>query len=138
MIDVDHFKSFNDTFGHQVGDQVLKLIGGVLREHVREGDLAARYGGEELMVVLPGTGLNSCRMIAERIRCAIAERRIRRRVTGEEIASVTISAGIAEFRMGESAESMIERCDRALYLAKRQGRNRVLTEAELDEETVAA
>ncbi len=138
MIDIDHFKKFNDTYGHQVGDQVLKLMGGVLREHVRENDLAARYGGEELMAVLPGTGLEDCRQIAERVRCAIAERRIRRRTTGEEISSITISIGVAEFRLGESVESVVERCDRALYLAKREGRNRVMTENDVKDDVVAA
>jgi diguanylate cyclase len=138
MIDIDHFKKFNDSYGHQVGDQVIKLMATVLREHVRENDLAARYGGEELIAVLPGVDLEACRRVAERIRTVIAERRIRRRATGEEISSITISIGVGEFRLGESADSLIERCDRALYLAKRQGRNRVLTENDLEDEVVAA
>ena len=85
LIDIDHFKSFNDNYGHQVGDQVIKLMAAVLREHVREHDLAARYGGEELIAVLPGTDLEACRQFAERIRGVVAEQRIRRRTTGEEI-----------------------------------------------------
>jgi diguanylate cyclase len=133
LTDIDHFKSFNDNYGHQVGDQVIKLVAGVLREHVRDSDLAARYGGEELMAVLPGAGLEASREIAERIRSTIAERRIRRRATGEDISSITISIGVAEFRFGESAESLIERCDQALYRAKREGRNRVMTEADLED-----
>jgi diguanylate cyclase len=133
LTDIDHFKSFNDNYGHQVGDQVIKLVAGVLREHVRDSDLAARYGGEELMAVLPGVDLDACREIAERIRSTIAERRIRRRATGEDISSVTISIGVAEFRFGESAESLIERCDQALYRAKREGRNRVMTEDDLQD-----
>ena len=138
MIDIDHFKKFNDTYGHQVGDQVIKLVAAVLRENVREDDLAARYGGEELIAVLPGNDLAACRQVAERIRSVIADRRIRRRTTGEEIASITISVGVGEFRLGESADSLIERCDRALYLAKRRGRNRVLTEADIEDDVVAA
>jgi diguanylate cyclase len=133
LTDIDHFKSFNDNYGHQVGDQVIKLVAGVLQEHVRDSDLAARYGGEELMAVLPGANLDAAREIAERVRRTIAERHIRRRATGEDISSVTISIGVAEFRMGESAESLIERCDRALYRAKREGRNRVMTENDLDD-----
>jgi diguanylate cyclase len=138
MIDIDHFKKFNDSYGHQVGDQVLKLMAAVLREHVRDNDLAARYGGEELIAVLPGADLEACRQIAERVRSVVAERRIRRRTTGEEISSITISVGVAEFRPGESEDSLIERCDRALYLAKREGRNRVMTENELTDDVVAA
>jgi diguanylate cyclase len=138
MIDVDHFKTFNDTYGHQVGDQVIRLVAAVLRENLRRDDLAARYGGEELIGVLPGIDLAACRKVAERIRGVIAERRIRRRTTGEEIASITISVGVAEFRPGEAADGLIERCDRALYLAKRRGRNRVLVETDIEDEVVAA
>ena len=137
MLDIDHFKTFNDNFGHGVGDQVLRLIAKVLREKVREQDLSARYGGEELIAVLPGMNLQACQQIAERIRDVVAERRIRRRSTGEEISSISISVGVAEFRMGESTESLIERCDRALYLAKGGGRNRVVTEVELDRAAAA-
>ena len=138
MIDIDHFKKFNDTYGHQVGDQVLRLVAKVLQDSVRDVDLAARYGGEELIAVLPGADLDACAAVAERIRCRISEARLTRRATGEEIASVTISIGIAQFRLAESAEAMIERCDRGLYQAKRLGRNRTVTENELDGEVAAA
>jgi diguanylate cyclase len=137
MIDIDHFKKFNDSFGHQVGDQVLRLVGKVLAESVRDCDLAARYGGEELMAILPGAPLEACAEAAERIRRRISEARLTRRTTGEEISSVTVSVGVAQFRMGESADRMIERCDRALYQAKREGRNRVIQEAAADEEIAA-
>ncbi|HSY56561.1 MAG TPA: GGDEF domain-containing protein, partial [Bradyrhizobium sp.] len=137
MIDIDHFKKFNDSFGHQVGDQVLRLVGKVLAESVRDCDLAARYGGEELMAILPGAPLEACAEAAERIRRRISEARLTRRTTGEEISSVTVSVGVAQFRMGESADRMIERCDRALYQAKRAGRNRVVQEAVADEEIAA-
>src|ERR1700761_6223374 len=136
MIDIDHFKKFNDSFGHQVGDQVLRLVGKVLQESVRDCDLAARYGGEELMAILPGAPLETCAEVAERIRRRIGEARLTRRTTGEEITSVTVSIGVAQFRMAESADGMIERCDRALYQAKRAGRNCVVRESE-DEEIAA-
>jgi diguanylate cyclase len=136
MIDIDHFKKFNDTYGHQVGDQVLRLVGKVLGENVRECDLAARYGGEELMAILPGAPLDACFEAAERIRRRISEARLTRRTTGEEISSVTVSIGVAQFRMGETAEGMIERGDKALYQAKRAGRN--CTVKELAEEEIAA
>jgi diguanylate cyclase len=137
MIDIDHFKKFNDSFGHQVGDQVLRLVGKVLRESVRDCDLAARYGGEELMAILPGAPIEACAEAAERIRRRISEARLTRRTTGEEISSVTVSIGVAQFRMAESADGMIERCDRALYQAKHAGRNRVIREAVADEEIAA-
>jgi diguanylate cyclase len=138
MIDIDHFKQFNDSYGHQVGDQVLRLVAKVLQDSVREGDLAARFGGEELIAVLPGADLDVCADVAERIRRRISEARLTRRNTGEEIASVTVSIGVAQFQLAESAEAMIERCDRALYQAKRLGRNRVVTESDIDGEMAVA
>jgi diguanylate cyclase len=137
MIDIDHFKKFNDGYGHQVGDQVLRLVARVLQESVRECDLAARYGGEELMAILPGAPLDICAEVAERIRRRIGEARLTRRATGEEISSVTVSIGVAQFRMGETADAMIERCDRALYEAKRSGRNCTIRESSVEEEIAA-
>lgn len=138
MIDIDHFKNFNDSYGHQVGDQVLRLVAKVLQDNVRDVDLAARYGGEELIAVLPGTDLIGCATVAERIRRRVSEARLTRRTTGEEISSVTVSIGVAQFRLAESAEAMIERCDRALYQAKQSGRNRTVTERDLDGDVAAA
>jgi len=132
LLDVDHFKVFNDNFGHGVGDQVLRLMAKVLREKVRAQDLPARYGGEELIAVLPDADLATCTEIAERIRRAIAECRITRRSTGETLPNISVSIGVAQYRMGEAITDLIERCDRALYLAKGGGRNRVVTEIELD------
>jgi diguanylate cyclase len=138
MIDIDHFKDFNDKYGHQVGDQVLRLVAKVLQENLRDLDLAARYGGEELVAVLPGADLIACTNVAERIRCRISEAGLTRRTTGQKIASVTVSIGVSQFRLAESAETMIERCDRGLYEAKRLGRNRTVTENELNEGIAAA
>lgn len=137
MVDVDYFKKFNDTHGHIVGDQLLRLIAQVLRDNIRECDLAARYGGEEFVVVLPGTELGACKEVAERLRGRISNAKLTRRTTGQAIGSVTVSIGIAQFRAGETAETLIERCDLGLYRAKRTGRNRVVTEFEV-EGTVAA
>jgi diguanylate cyclase len=132
LLDIDHFKTFNDDFGHGVGDQVLRLMAKVLREKVREQDLPARYGGEELIAVMPGADLATCAEIAERIRHAIAECTITRRSTGEILPNISVSIGVAQYRSGEAIADLIERCDRALYLAKAGGRNRVMTEIELD------
>ena len=132
LIDIDHFKTFNDNFGHGVGDQVLKLMAKVLRERVRETDLPARYGGEEMIAVLPGADLAACESVAEDIRRSISECRVSRRSTGEALPGITVSIGVAQFRLGESMTDLIERCDGALYLAKRTGRNRIVTETELE------
>ena len=138
LIDIDHFKRFNDEYGHGVGDQVLRLMAKVLREQVREIDLPARYGGEELIVVLPDADLVTCTTIAERIRRSIAECKMSRRSTGEALPGITVSIGVAQFQGGESMADLIDRCDRALYLAKKMGRNRVVTETELEAAQKAA
>jgi diguanylate cyclase len=137
LIDIDHFKKFNDNFGHGVGDQVLQLMATVLREKVREGDLPARYGGEELIAVLPKADLAACKRVAERIRRTIADCTIAGRSEGEVLPRITISIGVAQFQPGESMANLIERCDRALYLAKKAGRNRVVGEDKLDPELAA-
>jgi diguanylate cyclase len=137
MIDIDHFKKFNDTHGHLVGDQVLRLVAKVLQDSIRDGDLAARYGGEELTAVLPGADLATSKAVAERVCRRISDARLTRRASGQEIGSVTVSIGIAQFRLAESADALIERCDRGLYQAKSAGRNRVVTEIEIQDESVA-
>jgi diguanylate cyclase len=126
LIDVDHFKRFNDDFGHSVGDQVLCLIAKVLRERVRDQDLPARYGGEELIAVLPDADLKTCEGVAEAIRKAISECTITRRSSGEALPGITVSIGVAQLQPGESMVDLMERCDRALYKAKDAGRNRVV------------
>lgn len=132
MLDVDHFKVFNDTHGHQMGDQVLKLVGNTLTKTIKEAGLAARYGGEEFAVILPGQPLDRARQVAEVIRRAVAERNLTNRRTNETLGRITLSAGVSEYVLGEPAEQMIARADKALYAAKAQGRNRVLTQNELD------
>src|SRR5262249_15901751 len=97
LIDIDHFKKFNDTFGHQFGDQVICLVAAVLRNGLRDSDLAARFGGEELVGVLPESNVDRCRQAAERIRLAIAKRRVTRQATGEVLANLTVSIGLAQF-----------------------------------------
>jgi diguanylate cyclase len=137
LLDIDHFKTFNDKFGHQFGDQVLRLISRILRDGVRDRDLAARYGGEELAGVLPGADLRVCSTVAERIRQAISKRQVTRRTTGEVLSSVTVSIGVAQFVPGEALTSLFERCDRALYAAKHGGRNRTVTECDVESNAAA-
>jgi diguanylate cyclase len=137
LVDIDRFKLFNDKFGHQFGDQVLRLIAHVLKENMRKDDLAVRYGGEELLAILPGADLLVCQEVAERVRQTIARRQVRRRSTGKILSTVTVSIGVAQFVAGESLSDFIERCDRALYVAKRAGRNRTVTEREISESVAA-
>jgi diguanylate cyclase len=138
LIDIDHFKAFNDRFGHQFGDQILRLIAQMLQHGLRNDDLAARFGGEELVGVLPGADIGLAKGVAERIRQAIANHQITRRATGEVLTGVTVSVGVAQFAPGETLARLFERCDRALYAAKRGGRNRTVTETELERDTAAA
>lgn len=128
MLDVDHFKSFNDTMGHAAGDAVLRMLGTLLSDIVRGGDLPARYGGEEFTIVLPNTDRAGAVVAAERIRLRLAQTRVTEDVPRP--CSVTASFGVAMTRGGDSAEDLYQRADQALYEAKRLGRNRVCVEAE--------
>jgi diguanylate cyclase len=125
MCDIDHFKRFNDTYGHVVGDQALRLIAAVMSRAVREGDTAARYGGEEFAVVLPDTSLDQAVAAAENLRKAIMDKKVIKRSTGEDLGRITVSIGAAQFQFTDCAQSLIERADSHLYAAKRTGRNRV-------------
>jgi diguanylate cyclase len=104
MIDVEHFKKFNDMNGHLIGDQVLRFIAKVLQDNIRDGDLAVRYSGEELVAVPPSANLAKCEEMAERVRRHISNAKLTRRTSGEEIGKVTVSIGVAQFRLGESPE----------------------------------
>ena len=130
MTDIDHFKNFNDTYGHQTGDQVLRLVAMSLKNNVKGQDTAARYGGEEFAVILPNTVLRSAVTVAEHIRRAVMAKQLIKRSTNEQLGRITISLGVASWRRGDSAQSLIGRADDCLYSAKRAGRNRVICEAD--------
>lgn len=129
MLDIDHFKQFNDNYGHHVGDQVLRLLATVLTQSVKGQDTAARYGGEEFAVILPQTTLGNALKLAEGLRERVSRKSIVNRRTKQRLGAFTVSIGVAEFRHGESPRSLIERADAALYAAKRAGRNRVEAES---------
>ncbi|MFK7913101.1 MAG: GGDEF domain-containing protein [Pseudomonadales bacterium] len=129
MVDIDHFKLFNDTHGHQVGDDVLRFVALEMRACVKGRDLLARYGGEEFAVLLPSTPYAGALRLAEQIR-AMVEAQPMEDVRGRGNYPVTISLGVAEHRSGEPIEEFIGRGDKALYAAKAKGRNRVQGERE--------
>lgn len=131
MIDIDFFKQFNDTHGHQLGDQVLKLVARVLTDSIKGKDMAARYGGEEFSVILPETRLKDAVTVAETIRSQVATRKITNRRTGQVLGQVTLSVGVAEYEVGESLGTFVHRADEALYSAKRTGRNKVASQEDL-------
>ncbi len=126
MIDIDHFKLFNDTFGHATGDQVLRLVAMSLKQNIKGQDLAARYGGEEFAIVLPNTTLRQGIAVADHVRRAVMAKELIKKSTGEIIGRVTMSVGVASLLQGDTNETLIERADRCLYSAKRGGRNRVV------------
>jgi diguanylate cyclase len=130
MTDIDHFKTFNDTWGHLTGDQVLRLVAMSLKQNVKGQDLAARYGGEEFAVILPNTVLRSGLTVADHIRRAVMSKELLKRSTGQNLGRVTISLGVATAHKGDTAQSLIARADACLYAAKRNGRNRVICETD--------
>ncbi len=139
MLDIDHFKKFNDTWGHQTGDQVLRLVGLTLKNAISAPDIAARYGGEEFGVIMPDTTLDEAIMKADQIREAIRDRKLIKRSTGEKLGNITISAGVARFEKDDTMLTLIERADAALYSAKRSGRNCVMSEkGDYDEERMVS
>ena len=126
MIDIDNFKDINDSFGHQVGDMILSEVAQVIRETLRDSDMVFRYGGEEFVVILPGTNLSGALKAAENVRRRVELASFK--VNGREV-RLTVSIGAAEGKKGESVEDLIERADKSLYIAKKTGKNRVVGES---------
>lgn len=122
MVDIDHFKSVNDSYGHQIGDQVLVAVAHLLKQDVRKLDTVARWGGEEFMLLCPATGLDGAAALAENIRATIEMHEF------PSVGHKTCCFGVAQYRAGEAADALLERADAALYRAKQEGRNRVRCE----------
>ena len=115
LADIDHFKNFNDVYGHLLGDQVLKLVANLLRHNVKGQDLVARYGGEEFAVILPATRLTDATTLADRLRELVGSRRVQLKDRGQSLGRVTLSIGVTDFRPGESCADWVARSDTALY-----------------------
>jgi diguanylate cyclase len=131
LCDIDHFKRINDTWGHQVGDHVIRFVAQHLKSSGKRDEISARYGGEEFSLLLPRTSLGEAEAFAERTRRAISNRKLSRRSTGEIIGQITVSFGVASYKSGETAADLIARADRCLYASKQSGRDRVTVETAL-------
>lgn len=119
LLDIDHFKAVNDTFGHQAGDKVLREMAAILQSRTRQADLLGRWGGEEFMVICAQTGLEGARKLAEQLRETVEQH------TFPVVESKTASFGVAQWSAGDTIESLVNKADEALYRAKKGGRNRV-------------
>lgn len=137
VTDIDHFKKFNDTHGHQIGDVVLRLVAERLKSAVKGRDTVARYGGEEFAVILPRTEGEAAARLADQLRAEIAKSRLVVKNRSQDLGRVTLSIGVATLQPGETTDSCFRRADEALYRAKNEGRNRVVT-AESKAEAAAA
>jgi len=130
MLDIDHFKPLNDTYGHHVGDKVLRRVAHVLTKDMREVDTVARYGGEEFVIILPETTEAEAYAVAQRIRAAIESEQFNFGAANTE--PVTISIGVAVFGQdANTRKQLVQRADAALYVAKGQGRNKVVRYSEM-------
>jgi diguanylate cyclase len=125
MADMDHFKRINDSFGHLIGDHVLRKGAEIIKSFIKGKDIAARYGGEEFVIILPDTPKQGAITVAEKLRLLFETTQWKRKGNGDRIGSVTLSLGVASYIPGETADSFIERADKCLYDAKNRGRNRV-------------
>ena len=123
--DIDHFKNFNDLYGHQMGDQVLRLVGHMLKDGTKGRDVAARYGGEEFALILPETNIRGAQSLAKNLRKTLASRKLAKKGSTETLSAVTMSFGVTEHIIGEKVETFIARADAHMYQAKYEGRNRV-------------
>jgi diguanylate cyclase len=126
MVDIDRFKSFNDNFGHLIGDRVLRFVAATLRSCIKGNDKPARFGGEEFAVILPRTFLSGATSVAEQIRHEVAAGELKDKRSGVTFGRITVSIGVAQYRLGETDEELLNRVDQALYQAKQRGRNRAV------------
>ncbi|TCS63136.1 GGDEF domain-containing protein [Varunaivibrio sulfuroxidans] len=131
LADIDNFKSINDTLGHHVGDQVLRLVAENFARNLKGSDIIARWGGDEFAAILPNTTNANAMHVADNVRGGLEQRTIRNKETGEELGKVTLSIGVSSFRAGDNPHKMIFRADQSMYNAKRKGKNRVVSDSDI-------
>lgn len=132
MADIDFFKRFNDTHGHLTGDQVLRLVARTMKDKFKDKAIITRFGGEEFAIILPESDLIAGKFGAETVRQALLTRELIKRSTNENLGRITISLGVSSYRRGDTPASIVERADQALMMAKRDGRNRTVTDETID------
>jgi len=123
FVDIDLFKRFNDSWGHQTGDQVLRYVANVIGRIACAPRFAARFGGEEFAMIFPGELAKDVWSVVEEVRLEVSSRTLKRRSTNEDLGAITVSAGLAEFKRGDDVHTLVERADEALYASKHAGRN---------------
>ena len=128
ILDIDHFKKFNDTYGHPIGDNVLRLVAQLLMNYIKGRDLASRYGGEEFAIILMDVDIAAAITVGQQICTLLEKRPLMNRTTGQKLGAITCSIGVAAYRTHEPIGNLVDRADKALYRAKRTGRNRVTAE----------
>lgn len=126
MLDLDHFKKINDSFGHLIGDKVLRYTAGLLKKHTTDHHLTARYGGEEMAIIMSNTELKDAIEIAETIRSSLSKSQLKLKDNNQSIGKITVSIGITTLKNNDNFDSFIARADEALYSAKKSGRNKVI------------
>lgn len=133
MLDIDHFKKINDEYGHLIGDHILKMVSKLLTDYIKGKDIASRFGGEEFILILPQTSLEGAYILAEQIRLSLQKKTWTIKDTGKSIGQISVSLGIALYKIGESVDTVIKRADTALYHAKNTGRNKTITECNIEQ-----
>jgi diguanylate cyclase len=136
IIDIDHFKNFNDEHGHLVGDEVLRFTARKIKSQVKGNDFVARVGGEEFAVLLPNTALSGARAVAENIRAFFSTATLKTSGSAKSLGKITVSLGAAHYRPGESPKAFVQRADEALFSAKAGGRNRLVVASSTPVETI--
>ena len=131
VFDIDAFATFNDKWGHEIGDQVLRAVATSFSKNVKGRDVTARIGGGEFAVILPKTSLNEATVLANHLRGDVAAKRLVKKSTGAELSRVTMSAGIAEYALQDSVDDLLQRAEACLKAAKQAGRNRAVNEADI-------